>query len=255
MTKTQLLGAGTFLAFAVFSTSASAQVLNSPSPMAQLNAATAASQSAPAPTDTRRVMVVRDEWSGGYRAPISGDRGIGVASIGDFMAANQSEADFDRVFNNTEVVCSETGSFIRESIAIMAEAGTLDIDLVGLASELAALGSAQNRTSWIRRGFNVLSGGLLCTLGATNYCYGAVAAILGGEVGSTTHDRAMRLNRRASDINVSQSRLQLRATLLTMRMNIGWSKMVHGYCLQYHPDQTLGDVNMTVGSVTYTPAP
>lgn len=199
-----------------------------------------ASASAPASTDTRRAMVVRDEWSGGYRAPMQGDRGIGVAGLAEFMAAGQTEADFNRAMDGTMLVCRETGGYVRESIAIMAEAGEIDGDLVTLAEDLARLGDAQNRVSWQRRGFTLLSTGLLCALSSGLYCGAAAASGLGNELSSSQHDRAMRHNNRASQINNRQSRLQLRATLLTMRMNIGWSKMIHGYCLQYHPDQTLG---------------
>lgn len=237
MTKTHLLGAGVTLALVLTATGASAQVLNAPSPAERPNAdATSAPQA-----DSRRVMVVRDEWSGGFRSPIAGDRGIGVASIADFMAANQTEADFDRVLQGNQGVCQETGSYIRESIAIMAEAGQIDADLVSLAEELVQLGDQQNRVSWWRRGLNVVSGVFLCALGSPKYCASALSSLAGSEISSTAHDRAMRHNRDASEINNRQSRLQLRATLLTMRMNIGWSKMIHGYCLQYHPEATLGN--------------
>jgi hypothetical protein len=257
MTKLQGLGASLLaLTISFGATIASAQSLPTPPlsggspPPAQTG--TAPQGAAPATTD-RYAMVVRSEWDGSYRSPRQGDRDLGVVSLDDFMKvctkkapdgsckAYQTEADFNRVTEDNNGVCRETGSFVRESIAIMGEAGKIDADLVDIADELAALGAAQNKASWARRGFSVVSGLFLCALSPGKYCKAAVAGLIGSEIGSSAHDKAMRLNRRASDVNVTQSRLQLRATLLTMRMNIGWSKMVHGYCVQYLPDSTLGN--------------
>lgn len=189
--------------------------------------------------DTRTAMVVRSSW-GGYRPARQGDNDVGIARIEDFVAAGQTPEQFDRAVIETQSACRQTGEWVRESIAIIGAAGEIDAEYQGLATELARLGDAQNRTSWIRRGFSLLSTGLLCTLSGGLYCGAAASSAVGGEINSSQHDRAMRLNRRQSELNVDQARLQLRATILTMRMNIGWAGMIQGYCLQTQPDVTLG---------------
>jgi hypothetical protein len=188
-------------------------------------------------------LVTRDALSGGVRAPHQGDNDLGVMSLAEFKAKfpNRGEAAFRDILNENREECAETGEWIRESISIMAEARNEDAELVSIRQDLVSLGEAQNHASWLRRGFGVISGALFCALGAgPKYCGAAVGSLLGSEAMGTASDKANKINRHQSDLNARQSRLQLRATLLTMRMNIGWAKMTSWYCNKYHVDATLG---------------
>lgn len=231
MTKKVILGAVASIALSLAATPAFAQDLGLP-----VNSAPVGQPTTP---DDRTALVVRSDW-GGYRVARQGDNDVALVTLDQYRAAGHSDQDFEFAFRETQSACRDAGSWVRESIAIMTEAGVLDTEYVDLREELARLGAAQNRQSWIRRGFNIISGGLLCALSSGYYCGASVSSIIGGELQSTQHDRASGLNRRQSEINVDQSRLQLRATILTMRMNIGWANMIHGYCLDNYADQTLG---------------
>jgi hypothetical protein len=218
MTKTLFLGAGA--ALALFGASPALAQSTTPEPTA---------------------LVVKSDW-GSVRAPQEGDNDLGVMSLSAYRAQypDQGDAGFYAIQAENRRSCQETGEWIRESIAIMAEADGLSGEWVTLRQDLVSLGSDLNRAANLRTGTNVISTVLLCLLSAGNYCGAAVSGGVGNEIGSRSHLKQSQLNVRQSDLNARQSQTNLRATLLTMRMNIGWAKQMNWYCLKHHVDATIG---------------
>ncbi len=202
----------------------------------------------PAPPSGERLLVTTSSLTGGYRAARQGDNDVGLVSIEAYNAAraeNPGMAPAEAVSAENRSACSSTGDWVRRSLAIKARTGTLRPRLDSVSDQLLALGQAENRVSWARRGIGIAGTAALCSIPGAGwlYCAGAVAGAVNYEAQSTTRDRAGRIQRDQSQINVEQSRIQLDATDLTMDMNIGWANMIHGYCLDYRPDDTLGPVS------------
>ncbi len=205
-------------------------------------------QSSASPPSGERLLVTTSSLTGGYRAARQGDNDVGLVSIEAYNAAREANpgmAPAEAVSAENRSACSSTGDWVRRSLAIKARTGTLRPRLDTVSDQLLALGQAENRVSWTRRGIGIAGTAALCAIPGAGwlYCAGAVAGAVNYEAQSTTRDRAGRIQRDQSQINVEQSRIQLDATDLTMDMNIGWANMIHGYCLDYRPDDTLGPVS------------
>lgn len=189
--------------------------------------------------------VTRDNLTGGLRAVRPGDNDRGVMNMEDFVRQypKQGEAGFRRIQDENAEVCSETGSIVREALAISAEANEIDGQLSELDPILVKLGREQNSASLLSMGAAVVSTGFLCALSGGLYCAAAGASGLGSIFQSKAHRQTLKVDRKMRVINVRQSRLQIRATLLTMRANILWANAMQGYCLKVYPAQTLGSSN------------
>ena len=215
-----------------------------------------AARVAPGPNEPV-IMVTRSQLTGGLRAPQQGDNDIGVISLSEFRAKypEQGDAGFFAIQAENGGTCAETGEWIRESIAITAEAGELGEKWLVIRKDLAGLGEDLNKASRARTGGNVVSTILLCGLSLGLYCANAIIQNGAGEYQGQVNTKGAKINKRQSDLNARQSQLNLRATVLTMRMNIGFAKMTSWYCLRYHVDETIGATTYTVGATTYAPAP
>lgn len=217
-------------------------------------------QRMPPPSET--ALMTRDTMTGGYRAARQGDNDLAVISLSDYTryyqnkfggSAEQARASFLSKRQESESACTLTGEFIRESIEIAAEAKSIDIELVDLTRILTKLGKQQNAAAGLQVGAQVVGTGLLCALSGGLYCAAAAAGGVSNVLGVGSHWNTQKVDRKMRFISVDQSRVQIRASLLTMRMNIAWAEMVHGYCLTAFPQQTTG-VSTVSTSVSYAPA-
>lgn len=195
------------------------------------------------------VAVTRDNVTGGLRSVQQGDNSRAVMDMTAFVAdpyyqnrQSQAVADFNRIRGENQSGCAETGEWIRESIATASEAKEIGIELEDLNRILLDLGKAQNRASGLQMGATVVSTGLLCALSAGLYCAAAAATGLGNIFQTGAHKKTQKVDRAMRYVNIKQSQVQIRATLLTMRMNIGWAKTFHQYCLMVFPNDTIGSV-------------
>lgn len=203
-------------------------------------AATPVAQAAP----EQMIAVTRDHLTGGVRAVRPGDNDRGVISLEKYMLQypEEGEAGFRAIQRENEESCTDTGGIVRESIAIAEEAREIDVDLGDLGPILVNLGRAQNRAAGLSTGMAVVSTAALCVLSLGFYCLAASAGGIGNIGQTSAHKKTQRVDRETRVINVRQSRLQIRAMLLTMRANIIWANAMQGYCLRHFPQQTLGTV-------------
>jgi hypothetical protein len=196
-------------------------------------------------------IVTKSQLTGKLRAPMRGDNDTGIITRTDFVRYGYgAESDFDAIESSNIKACTTTGSRIRQALWIHGQVQSMGPEWDQIGVDLARLGSAQNKVSWARRGFEAVATGLLCSIPHVGwaYCAGAAMNEAAGEANGIGSDKAMKVNRRQSQLNVRQSELNLAATDLWTEESIAWEEMFQAYCLQIFPDQTIGYVDKSIPS-------
>lgn len=230
------LGMGVALMSLIFSSQAFAQV----APTQRLPMAGDSSL----PPPEQLAAVAPDQLNGGLRAVQPGDNSKGVWSFERFGEIYKDPkvraTKFAEIRAQNAETCANTGRIVREALHISAEAHEIDGKLSEFDGILVNLGKKQNAAAGFSGLMQVVSTGALCILSGGAYCVAAVAGGAGNIGQTAAHWNTQKVDRGMRKLNVKQSHLQIRATLLTMSANILWANTMQDYCLSVFPQQTLG---------------
>ena len=222
-----------------------------------------------------RHVIATPSQFGGLRAARQGDndvRGFDLAEYRKYNAdhgiTDPGDSRFYAMENESRGACKQSGSWIATSLILKKRRADLVGRLPGLVdsndaiyNDLVALGTSLDRAANARTGFTVIGTGLLCAIPGVNllYCGGAAANGVNSEIGSRSHKKQSKLNRRQSilgsdivDLDLETRKLDFDSRDLDLDMRIGWSMMIAGYCETHQPDAYIEGAKSATAN--YTPA-